>query len=180
MKKLLLILVAILVYFCIAPSACFAASLDFAPMYIGSYYYWSSTFGSVSVSTESNISDLDENTNTRLMYNDDLYVMYDNATLYANGIYWHYAGDPDNSIEWKARLLGFFATMEYGAPIKRTEQEIDDARLAAYPVYKDYITAINDREEDILSGEMVLFSVSETGRYYITLSDSMGLVIMVK
>lgn len=180
MKKVCLILIAILVCFCIAPSVCFAASLDLAPSYIASYYYWSSTFGSVNVPTESNVSDLDEGTNTRLMYNDDLYVRYDNATLYANTIYWHYAGDPDDSIEWKARLLGFFATMEYGTPINRSEQEIDDARLAAYPVYKDYVTAIIDREADILNGELVLFSVSRTGRYYITLSDSMGLVIMVK
>lgn len=180
MRKICTFLIAALALYGIAPHVCLAANFNFAPSYIGAYYYWSSVFGSGKVSTESNISDLDESTNTRLMYNDDLYVRYDNATLYANGIYWHYAGDQDDSIEWKARLLGFFATMEYGIPTKRTEQEIDDARLAAYPAYKDYITAITDKESELLNGEMVLFRVSEIGRYYITLSDSMGLVIMVQ
>lgn len=178
MKKIVLWIV--LAAFLIVHVEAFASDLDFAPVYVASYWAWAQMFGSTSVSTEYEIGDLNEATNTRIMNTDEIFVKYDNATMKAERIYWHYTGDLNDSFERKARLLGLFAAVEYGGLYQQHDDEISIAYMAAMPAYNEYYDALSSKESEILSGQMILFRISERGTYYVTFDESAGIIVIIE
>lgn len=146
------------------------------------YLVWANLFDIPDVATEPSYSEMPNNPSESIMYLDDLAIVYDKVTLQTIWVGLFYLDNTvqDSETPYQAlRLIALYTALERGKPQEKDYSDTSKAMSSAEEFYKGFLSALTERESDLLNGKAIPFSRSRYGNYYVSLSDE-GIFVYVR
>lgn len=163
---LMLIITVFLFSFSLAESTRFG----YAPMLATNYVKWADEFRVADISMDYYYSsDTDEN-NEKTLFVDDIAIVYDNSTLYANYAALFYMSKNSDALamvdQWK-RASSFYCCLQYGDPLQ-SGVDIAKAKQEADSFITDLNNTMRDSYDDLRNGRPILFFTGKNADFYIS------------
>lgn len=147
-----------------------------------SYLVWADLFGVPNVDTEPTYSAMQNNPDEKIMYLDDLAIVYDENTFDTIWVALFYIDDtvPETEMNGQVlRLASLYAAVEKGNPSNYSEDDINETQEAAKDFHAALTKVLNEKEESLMAGDVIPFYSSRVGAYYVSLSEQ-ALLIYVR
>ncbi len=169
MRKITALIIFIIV-FVLSLTMAESTRFGYAPMLATNYVKWADEFRVADISMDYYYSsDTDEN-NGKTLFVDDIAIVYDNSTLYANYAALFYMSEDSDALamvnQWK-RASSFYCCLQYGDPLQ-SGVDIAKAKQEADSFITDLNNTMRNSYNDLHNGTPVLFYSGKNVDYYIS------------